>query len=289
MAINAELADHLASGACTVCRCWALERKDGIVLGFTDHDEDIAFGGIVFAASSGMTASALQRASGLSVDNAEAVGALSHASLNEEDIMAGRFDNAGIRIWLVNWADVSQRQLQFAGGLGEIHRSGGAFETELRGMSERLNQTRGQIYQGPCAAIVGDARCKVDLAAPGFFHDAEVDRMEGGATFEFPGMPGFADGWFARGRFEVLTGKAAGLCGLIKRDATETGRRIIDLWEAISAPMQSGDMVRLTAGCDKQVETCRLKFANIENFRGFPHVPGEDWMLSYPTSTNSSG
>jgi hypothetical protein len=43
--LDSALAEHIASGTTTLCRCWKLIRKDGTVLGFTDHDRDIAFDG----------------------------------------------------------------------------------------------------------------------------------------------------------------------------------------------------------------------------------------------------
>ena len=42
----------------------------------------------------------------------------------------------------------------------------------------------------------------------------------------------------------------------------------------------------LTAGCDKQLATCRAKFANAASYRGFPHMPGNDF-LSSPVRRNS--
>jgi len=39
---------------------------------------------------------------------------------------------------------------------------------------------------------------------------------------------------------------------------------------------------RVVAGCDKTAETCRAKFSNFLNFRGFPHIPGDDWVTAYP-------
>ena len=44
----------------------------------------------------------------------------------------------------------------------------------------------------------------------------------------------------------------------------------------------TGDRVRIEAGCDKAEDTCRLKFANMVNFRGFPDIPGEDWLMAFP-------
>ena len=100
---------HLASGITTVCHCWLVTRKDGESYGFTDHDSDLSFEGHDFKAASGLSAGALQQTTGLSVDNSEAVGALSDASVSEEDLAEGRFDGADAQSWLVNWADPAQR------------------------------------------------------------------------------------------------------------------------------------------------------------------------------------
>lgn len=41
--------------------------------------------------------------------------------------------------------------------------------------------------------------------------------------------------------------------------------------------------------CDQRFETCRDVFSNTENFRGFPHLPGNDFMLSGPAASNNDG
>jgi hypothetical protein len=35
-------------------------------------------------------------------------------------------------------------------------------------------------------------------------------------------------------------------------------------------------------GCDRRLGTCRNRFDNVANFRGFPHIPGTDFVLRYP-------
>merc|ERR1711965_692796 len=123
----AELHAHLATGSTTVSRCWAVTRADGTRYGFTDHDVDLVFEGLRFRADTGLSALALQQATGLSVDNTEAMGALSDDALSEADIDAGRFDGAEVVSWMVNWQDVTQRKVLFRGSIGEIRRTGGAF------------------------------------------------------------------------------------------------------------------------------------------------------------------
>jgi uncharacterized phage protein (TIGR02218 family) len=285
MAGNAELVAHLATGATTVCRAWEVVRKDGVVLGFTDHDRDLSFEGVVFRADSGLTSSALQQSTGLSVDNSEAVGALTADSVTEADLLAGRFDGARVRAWLVNWADVAARHLVFAGSLGEITRSGGAFRAELRGLTEALNQPQGRSYLRTCSAVLGDQRCRFDLGRPGYLADLTVEAVTDGRVFGFGALAGFADRWFEKGRATLLTGAGRGAVGVIKGDRIGPAGRVVDLWQPIDLRTAPGDVIRLEAGCDKTSDTCRAKFGNFLNFRGFPHIPGEDWLVSYPVGS----
>ncbi len=276
---------HLQSGLTTTCRCWAITRSDGQTFGFTDHDLELSFDGLTFKASTGLTAAAIEQATGLSIDNTEAMGALSDASVREEDIEAGRFDGAEVRAWLVNWAEPAQRMLQFRGSIGELRRAGGAFHAELRGLTDLLNRPLGRIYQKPCTAVLGDGACRFALDAPGYRVEAEIAGLEG-TTLRLQGAGSADEAWFERGRLDVLTGAAQGLWASIKQDQRVDGGRTVTLWSGIGGGLTAGDRVRLTAGCDKRMTTCRLKFNNILNFQGFPDLPHEDWVMAVPKKSN---
>jgi uncharacterized phage protein (TIGR02218 family) len=282
---------HLATGSTTVCRCWTLTRKDGTRYGFTDHDESIHLDGLEFRPDAGLSTRAVEQRTGLSVDNSEVVGILSEAAITDADVEAGRLDGAIVEAWLVNWAAPEQRALQFRGTLGEIERSGGGFKAELRGLAEVLNQPQGLIYQRPCSAVLGDARCRVDLDAPGMAMTVQIIEVVNARTFRVLPLESFAARWFERGRFTVLDGAGAGIVGIVKADRAHPDGREIELWEEVRAEMRSGDTVTVEAGCDKRARTCREKFQNFLNFRGFPHVPGEDWQMAYPSrqSRNDGG
>ncbi|MFZ5750243.1 MAG: DUF2163 domain-containing protein [Pseudomonadota bacterium] len=286
MAFPEDLKAHLALGATTLARAVAVERRDGVVVGFTDHDRDLEFDGIRFRADSGMTAKALQQGTGLSVDNTEAAGVLSADSITEPDILAGRYDGARVRMWTVNWADPAMRVQTFAGSLGEVVRRGSAFTAELRGLGEALNQPQGRVYHARCSAVLGDGDCGFDLDRPGYSETRPVESVEEGRTFRFADLAGYEDRWFEKGRLRVMTGGAAGLIGVVKNDRfLDTGGRAIELWQALGQVPAAGDLVRIEAGCDRRADTCRLKFDNLLNFRGFPDIPGEDWLMSYPVSS----
>ncbi|MFV2038592.1 MAG: DUF2163 domain-containing protein, partial [Paracoccaceae bacterium] len=255
MAIPAELITHLKSAHTHLCRCWAVTRRDGVVLGFTDHDMALNFEGVAFVADTGMTARALEQTSGLAVDNSEALGVLSQAAVSEADIQAGRYDGAQVVAWLVNWSDVAQRLVLFSGSIGEIRRSSGAYQAELCGLTEALNQPQGRVYQKPCSAILGDADCGFDLDQPGYSATVPGEVIRDHKIFELSGLSGFAERWFERGRLLVQSGAAAGLVGIIKNDRMSGNGRVIELWEDLRAEVVAGDMLRLEAGCDKRVET----------------------------------
>ncbi|WP_068304262.1 DUF2163 domain-containing protein [Pararhodobacter sp. CCB-MM2] len=267
----------------TRARAWALTREDGTVLGFTDHDRDLSFEGLTFRAGTGMSASAITQGTGLAVDNTEASGALSDAALTEGDILAGLYDNAGLVIWEVDWADPDARRLLFRGTLGEITRAGGAFRAELRGLTEPLSKSGGRVFGALCPAVLGDARCGFDLSQPGFSAEVPLLAVEdGGAVIDVDLLPEFTAAWFVDGTARFLTGAAEGQAVSIRREEGRAAARRLHLWSRPGFEPAAGDLVRLEAGCDKRFATCRLKFLNQLNFQGFPHVPGEDWLQASP-------
>ena len=273
---------HIKSGVTSLSRCWVLTRADGVRMGFTDHDAPLSFDGITFEPATGMDAAALQSSTGLSVDNSQAVGALSSAGLTDDDIEQGLYDGAEIVQYLVNWQDVSQRVLVFRGSMGEIKRGSGAFEAELRSLSEGLNQLIGRAYLRQCDAQLGDARCGIDVSGVAFTGEAELTFVVGQRVLHMKGLDGFDDEWFLQGQVIFVTGENAGAVRIIKADQTKGLRRILEVWEDLRHPIAVGDIVRVTAGCDKTKDICINKFSNLLNFRGFPQMPGDDWALSYP-------
>ena len=231
-----------------------------------------------------MDATAVESTTGLAVDNSQAVGALSSAGITDLDVETGKFDGAEVWHWLVNWSDPSQLLLQFRGSLGEIRRGAGAFEAELRGLSEALNKPIGRAYLRQCDRILGDKKCGVNLFAEGFVAEDEVDTSSGRRVIELKHLGDFDEGWFLHGQVTWLTGQNAGATGLVRVDQKRGLVHVIELWEETKFPIANGDRIRVHAGCDKQDATCKAKFANFLNFRGFPHMPGEDWSVSYPVS-----
>ncbi|MBX3495922.1 MAG: DUF2163 domain-containing protein [Parvibaculum sp.] len=274
------LAAHLASGATTLATCWKLTRADGATMGFTDHDRDIAFGGTTYEAAGGFTASALEHSSGLAVDNLDVAGALSSARIEEGDLAAGLYDDAEVEIWRVNWQAPAERVLLRKGNIGEVTRGRGSFTAELRGLAHRLNQPTGRIFQYGCDADLGDARCGIDLANGAFHGEGAVTSAEDDRVLVASGLGGFAAGWFERGKLVFTSGANEGAAMEVKAHALAPEGARLELWRRMARPVEAGDTFTVTAGCDKQFAACRAKFANGINFRGFPHMPGNDFVVA---------
>jgi uncharacterized phage protein (TIGR02218 family) len=275
------LQGKLDTGVTTLCRCWLITRGDGVRQGFTDHDEDIALDGVVCRADTGLTGSEATQNLGLAVDTSELAGALSSDSLSEDELAAGRYDAAAVELWLVDWSEPDLRMLLAKGTLGEIRREGGAFTAELRGLSERLAQDSGRLYTTTCSADLGDARCKIDLSDFAFRGSGAVTALIATSRFAASGLEAFEDGWFTAGKLTFTGGANAGLSVEVKSHR-KAGAVTFDLWQAMPQPIAAGDTFTVTAGCDKRFATCRDKFDNVVNFRGFPHIPGNDFVVSYP-------
>ena len=276
------LAAHLAGGATTLCHCWKLVRADGAVMGFTDHDRDLAFDGVTYEAAAGLTASAIETRAGLAVDNLDVLGALASERLSDADLAAGLYDDASVEIWRVNWQAVDQRVLMRKGNLGEVSRGATAFSAELRGLAHRLNQPVGRLFQYGCDADLGDERCGLDLAA--LTATGTVVTAEDNRVLVASGLDGFAEGWFARGRLSFTSGANDGARMEVKRHALSAAGAIVELWQKMPRDVAAGDTFAVVAGCDKLFQTCGAKFSNGVNFRGFPHMPGNDFVVSYASS-----
>ena len=175
---------HLDEGTTTLSWCWRITRADGVTFGFTDHDRTLTFDGTEFEPESGLTASEVRSGSDLSVDAQDAQGVLSSDRITETDILDGRWDNAAVEVWRVNWSAPSQRVLLRRGAIGQIRRGRLTFVAEVRSLAHVLGQTVGRTFQASCDAALGDPRCGVNLEAPAFTGTGAV--IDAASLMEIP-------------------------------------------------------------------------------------------------------
>ncbi len=274
--ISETLAAKLASGVTTLAYVWRIRRRDAQVFAFTDHDRPLAFDALTAEPFHGFSGGAIEKSIGLGTDSASIAGALSSAAITEDDLARGLWDGARVDIYRVDWSDPALRVHLFAGRIGEVRRGAQAFEAELRGLQASLNVPVGRVFSRFCDADLGDGRCGKDIETEAFRGDGVVSEIIGSHAFKASGLGAFDNDWFARGRIvwadggesEVATHRAEG------EDA------VIELLDR--AALSEGAAFAIYAGCDKRFETCRAKFDNILNFRGFPFMPGNDALQAGP-------
>ena len=280
--MDSATAQAFAADATTLCHCWRLTRRDGAVLGFTDHDRDLVFAGATFRATTGLDAAQAESAAGFAVAGGEVQGAFDDAALAEADLGAGLYDGASVEIWMVDWSDVARRVLMDIATIGEVRRTEFSFIAELRSLAHRFDEEQGRQFQRNCSADLGDARCAVDLSALLYSTGATIEAVQSDGAFVVAPDAEFAPGYFTDGAMTSATGERH---AIKLHEKAVVGDRVV-LWSAQVATFAEGARVTLSAGCDKSPETCAAKFDNIANFRGFPHMPGNDVVAAYP---NTSG
>ena len=271
--LSAALKTHLAQEVTTLATCWKVTRRDGTVLGFTDHDNDLVYAGVTYLASSGFTPTAVESSSQLNVDNLDMEGLLDAEAIDEADLLAGKYDFAEVEIFLVNYADLAQGTMTLrTGWLGEVRLRGSQFVAELRGLSQQLATKIGEHYTPACRADFGDARCKVNLTS----YRVSGTASEAGTQLQFTDYArSEAAGYFAAGKVTFTSGQNAGLSMEVKEFNGGQFTLMLPMPYAIA----NGDAYEATAGCDKTFQTCTGTFNNAVNFRGEPHVPGTDKIL----------
>lgn len=279
--LSPTLQAHLDDGTTTLSWCWRIARADGVELGFTDHDRVLSFDDTTFEPESGFAASEIRSGSDLAVDAQDATGVLTSDRITETDILDGRWDNAEVELWRVNWADPGQRVLMRRGAVGQIRRGRMAFVAEVRSLAHVLGQTVGRTFQAGCDAALGDARCGIDLENAVYKGSGVITDIVRDRAFLASGLAGFAAGWFTSGTIIWTSGANAGRITEVLAHDLADSIATLTLLEAPVRSIAEGDSFVARAGCDKRITTCGAKFANTANFRGFPNIPGQDAVLRY--------
>lgn len=280
----------LDSGQTTHCFCWKITRNDAIVMGFTDHDKDLVFDNITYKAAEGFSASTIKATSMFNVDDMETIGALSSSAITEADIAAKKYDNAAVIVYRVDWADVTKRVELFTGFLGNVTRGKLFFKSEVRSLSTLLQQATGQVYQKTCNVDLGNTKCGINLESnPEFIKTGVVSRALSRRLFvtTTPELLSRPTEWFSAGKLIWTSGANDGNVIEVKAHLLHNNTEAwIDLWEAMPNVISSNDTFTIYVGCNKLVETCKTKFNNVVNFRGFPRMPGQDAIVQFASQNN---
>lgn len=276
-ATSAALKAHMALGTTTLAHLVKMTRKDGTVLAVTlDYDQPITFESVTYQPAFGLTPSTIETSDKLNVDNMDAKGALLLFGVDEQSIISGLWDLCDVRVMRVNYADLSQGAEKLKrGNFGEISLGDHSFNGEVRGITQRLQATLGDVVSPSCKASLFDTRCGV-VATEGVwkFSGASVSTIVAAQRQFTVASLTQAAGFFEGGKVTWTSGLNAGLSKEIK--AHTSGGNIL-LQEPMPYVISASDQGTFFAGCLKRgAEDCTTKFNNITRFRGFKDIPGQD-------------
>ncbi len=258
----------------TLAFCWRVERRDGIAIGLTSHDRDLAIDGLTHRAAPGMTPSAIRREGGLKPDTMEIAGALTAGAISEADLLAGRWDGARVVLFAVDWTGAPGQVDLGEGRLGAVSVKDGAFSAELRGPGAALTRAVTEECSPECRAELGDRRCRVAMAGRRRF--ARVVAADGLAVMVDAVEP--VANAYGGGRLRWLGGTNGGMESQVRVSAGS----VLTLRAPPGFAVAVGTLVELVEGCDKSLATCAGRFDNAVNFRGEPYLPGIDLLTRYP-------
>jgi uncharacterized phage protein (TIGR02218 family) len=253
--------------------CWRLERKDGAGIALTSHDRPLPSDGILYDAAPGMMPASITRSLGLEPSSSEVAGALSSAALDDSDLELGRWDGASVQLNAIDWEDPGAEAIALlAGEIGSVATDGASFTADLSGAAAKLDRPVCPATSAECRAQFGDKQCRVDLAGRTIVATV-VSSTAGAITLDQN-----VDDRFVLGRLRYMSGDNCGLSTTI----LSAGGTDVQVRDLPRAPLRPGCRVELREGCDKRFETCVSRFGNAVNFRGEPHLPGNDLLTRYP-------
>jgi len=281
--IGAGLQTHLEQEETTLAMCWKVKRTDGVLKGFTNHDVDIEYdlgdgdGSITYEASSGGTFSSVKASADLSVDNLDIEMILESSYLTDSDLRCGLYDNAEIWIFLINYENTALGVVKLSyGHLGDVDIFNEQARAEMRSLTQLLQQEVGRVYGIDCDAEFCDARC--GKTASSFTTAGSVATCIDSLSF-VDGSRTEDKGYFNYGKLTWTSGANLGLSMEVKSYATQG---TFTLFQSMPYTISTGASYSVIAGCDKKYDTCKNTWSNLDNYRGFPHIPGQDEALRYP-------
>lgn len=257
----------------TVAPFWRILRRDGVALGFTAHDRDLWFDGILHKATPGMVPSAIRRSADLEPDSAEVEGALSHDALSAEDLALGRFDGARVLIGLVDWESLDSHVL-YRGSVGSVSEEAGRFTAVLQSRKAELQRDPVPRTSPTCRAAFCGPGCTLSPAR--FSHAVAITSHAPAANAVMVSAP-VPLVLLSGGMLRWLDGPYAGQAmGII---APGPDGLVLDT--PLDRPIPPGTAALAREGCDRTIATCTSRFANALNFQGEPFLPGNDQLARY--------
>lgn len=285
---SAAIIAHLQQNVTTLCTLWKVEARDGTIFRACNHTRHLVFSGETYTALP-LTPSQHQAVAGLSPDNAEMMLLLASGWITEEDIRARKYDGTRITIHEgVNYMDSTMGATRTRVKLlGEVGIKNGVASVKVVGLSFLLSKPVGDLYSPLCRVRqLGDSECKVNLlgnTADGTPITTNTSVATVANRRVFTVAVARTNNFYRKGWVEFTSGANSGLGDGSKMEIKSNTGASIELELPMGRDIAIGNTVKLIAGCDRLLATCRDKFANVINRRAEDYLPGIEKAVTFPT------
>lgn len=288
------LAAHINQGQTTYCTLLQVTRQyDSAIYGFTEHDQDLFFGGVTYLSTTSYNRFNLNAKNTGDPSTTELSGAFDDI-ITRADVLAELWDNAQLQLLLVNWADLTQGSMILStGSFGEFEVQEFGFKVSLYGLSRLLTFLGGELCSPDCRSDFGAAALANGNpgCAPGgaladgttinsLLQTLTVTGTDGVRTMVVSGLVNTGKP-FNGGLATFLAGNNKNLSGEVLSVDFSTGTIVLRPTVLLSA-ISVGDTLSLFPACDKTFLTCSSIWKNALNNQSEPHVPDPGAVLSYP-------
>lgn len=255
-----------------------IERDDGVIYGYTDHDLPLTVDAQLYVPSPGIKRTNLTATSDDRVSNQEFGSAWVDAP--EDDLLAGLFDNATVETMLCSWDKPELGTFTVdKGNLGVIQWTADGFRGDVQSHMRQLTRNISFSYTASCRHKLFSqfneftiGACSLNSGSYTFAGAVSVvstDKL----VFQTSGVSQ-GDNFCSNGTLVWSSGQNVGVKSSVKKH-TVGGVVTIELFLPTPYSITAGDNFDITAGCDKSLATCKSKFNNVVNFGGFPHIQVE--------------
>ncbi len=267
--VDPDLLNHLGQDVTTMTSCWKLTLTDGTVKAFTALDVDLTVEGVVYKSTSGFSSSGVPSSTDSSVNSVDIKSFIDDIDITEEDVLSGVYDKAKVEMFKINYKDTTMGKIiQMIGWIGDVSKEGDLFIAEVRGRGQNLKQKLGELYSPTCRALLGDARCTVDMQ--NFKTLATVASVTSDLVFTVDSLGGQVADYFKRGKVTFTSGDNNGRSFEIRTNADGI---TLELMFSPTYTIAVNDTIEVYPGCAKTLAECRDRYSNVVNFRGEPLIP----------------
>lgn len=272
--ISNNLKKSLSDDTLNLVRCWKITLKNNKILCFTTSDEDFIYENQKYISIGSNDINDLKTNIDIEEDEAEISNLIISDIIEANDILSGCYDGADVELFIFD--KKTQEKITLLNGfISDIEYKDNIFNAKVKGLKSKLNKVIGEVYTPLCRCQFCDEKCK--LNKENFTFNGEISNLINSVEFETNTLTiiNKIEGYFENGVIEFTSGKNIGF----KTEVKQSKNNSIILSAELPYELQNGDKFKITAGCNKEFDTCCNVFYNAINFRGEPHLPGINILL----------